>query len=145
MRAFNDSAFGGIKATAAYYSELSPNLAGTIVYADYFFPSVNVEVTAKIADYFKSNESYVIDFMHKKEKVTKDVAPQIKYVKSVEGGLVFGLATGNDNLRADKLLPALKKDFNLETEVTDIIKTKQFMSFKKEVVEVDGVLKAGVK
>ncbi len=145
LAAFNESAFDGIKATSAYYTEKSPNLAGTIVYADYFFPSENPACTAEIVRFFEKKPQYVIEFTQKKERVTKDVSGQIKYVKETEGGLIFGLATGNDNLRADRLLPALKKDFNLDTEVTNIIKIKQYMCVGKDVVEVDGILETGLK
>lgn len=140
---FNKASIEGITATASFMTEKSPNLAGTIVSADYFFPTENGVCTAEIADFFAKKEDYEIEYAGKNGVVAKKVARLIYDVKKIDGGLIFRLATGNDNLRADRLCAALKKDFGLDTSVASIVKLRQFMSYGKETAEVDGVLTEG--
>ena len=93
--------------------------------------------------FFEKCDKYTIEFTQKKEIVEKEVRGQIKAVKPVNGGITFTLATGNDNLRADRLLAGLKKDFGIETETTDILKIAQYVAEGGGYTNADEYLKRG--
>lgn len=143
LEAFNKSCPAGVRATASYVTEKNPNLAGNIAASDYLFPVKDPARTAEIVSFFEKCDKYTIEFTQKKEIVEKEVRGQIKAVKPVNGGITFTLATGNDNLRADRLLAGLKKDFEIETENTDILKIAQYVAEGGGYTNADEYLKRG--
>lgn len=141
LDAFNRSAPKGIRAVSAFESEKSPNLAGRITCSEYFFPVKNDLNLPSIVDNIENSTAYEIEYVQKNQPVKKDVRNMIKDISVAAGGLKAVLSTGNENLRADRLLDQLKKDFGLDTEVTDIVKTAQFVSINGKNINVDDDLK----
>lgn len=140
LNAFNKSAPQGIKGIASYYTEKSPNLAGNIVAADYYYPIKNGVNASLLCNQLLTCSNYVIEYMQKNELVKKDVRSMIYDAKPYNDGIVLTLATGNTNLRADRLLPRLKSDFNIDTEVTDILKIKMFLNVENKYANADDIL-----
>ncbi len=141
---FNEVAPKGFEGFKAVYSEKSPNLAGQIVKADYSFPIDEADKKKEIKEYFLSHNEYVISYKQKGEAVEKEVRRLILSVEKYDGGLIFGLATGNDNLRADRLLANLVKDFGISTRIFEIKKIAQYVSSDGKYCEVDMLLGGGV-
>lgn len=140
LAAFNKCAPEGILATAAFYGVKSPNLAAKIVAADYEFAVMNPDCAAEITDYFKNANEYYIEYTQKKEQIKKEVSRQIINVSEGGRGLIFTLATGNDNLRADRLLSALKRDFGIDTDINGITKIAQYVRSGDRLVGADEFL-----
>lgn len=139
--AFNRSAPQGIRAVKVFESEKSPNLAGRITSAEYFFPVKNDTDISGIVDKIKNSTVFEIEYIQKNKHVKKDVRNMIKDISAAEGGLKAVLSTGNENLRADRLLNQLKKNYGIDTEVTGIVKTAQFVNFDGKNTDVDDDLK----
>ncbi|MEG2456787.1 MAG: DUF2344 domain-containing protein, partial [Clostridia bacterium] len=143
LLAFNKAAPEGIVGLKAFYTEKSPNLAGQVVISDYEFPIKSAEDTAKILAFFTNCKEYVLKFKQKGVLTEKEVSSQILSVRCYNKGLIFALATGNDNLRADRFLSNLQADFNIDTNIFDIRKTTQYVRTEKGLAEVDFLLMGG--
>lgn len=141
---FNEVSPKGFSDFKAYYSEKSPNLAGRIVRADYFFPISEESKKKEIIEFFLQAKQYNITYQQKGELVEKEVKGLIQAVEACDGGLVFGLATGNENLRADRLLLNLQKDFGSDTKIFQIKKIAQYLLLDNGYCEVDKFLGGGV-
>lgn len=109
--------------------------------AEYFLPCADAEKAATAAKEVERRTVYEATYQVKGKPETKDVRPLIHAVSAVKNGLVVKLATGNTNLRADRLVNALNADFGLDVLLTDVVKTAQFVCQNGKITNVDDYLK----
>lgn len=141
LEAYNKACAPGFEGIECFETEKSPNLAGKIVSAEYFLPCADVEKAATAAKEVAGRTVYEATYLVKGKPETKDVRPLIHAVSAVENGLVVKLATGNTNLRADRLVNALNADFGLDVLLTDVVKTAQFVCPNGKITNADDYLK----
>lgn len=141
LEAYNKVCAPGFEGIECFETEKSPNLAGKIVSAEYFLPCEDAEKAALAAKEVSEKSVYNVTYTVKGKPETKDIRPLIFAVSAVEGGLKARLATGNTNLRADRLVNALNADFGLNVLLTDVVKTAQFVDAGGKTVNADDYLK----
>ena len=124
---YNNSVPEGLKAIEWFECAKNPNIQGKSVSADYV-----VDV-----DYFEVDLSDGLTVTYKKKEalVTEDISGKIFGTFNADGRLGVRLASGNNNLRADRLATALNEKYGKDIKVTTIAKLCQY-------VLVDGVEKS---
>ncbi len=131
---FNASVTDDLKAVKAFYVEKEPKLQGKIVAADYVldtsYEGINIKPMSK----------YIATFLVKGETVTDDIGNKIFDVFNSSGKLGLRLASGNNNLRPDRVIGQINCDFQRDLSLTDVLKTKQYILFEDEYLDVDVAL-----
>ena len=124
---YNNSVPEGLKAIEWFECAKNPNIQGKSVSADYVFD----------VDYFDVDLSGGLTVTYKKKDdfVTEDISGKIFGTFNADGRLGVRLASGNNNLRADRLATALNEKYGKDIKVTTIAKLCQY-------VLVDGVEKS---
>lgn len=128
---YNSACAEGLKASGFFKCEKNPNLQGKVVCADYVFPIPYADVDLSC---------FEIEYKKKGEIVREDVASKIFGAFEENGNLVLRLATGNTNLRPDRLVDELNKRFAASFNATDVLKVRQFFSVDGEYVDADSLL-----
>lgn len=129
---YNASCQEGLKASKVFECSKNPNLQGKVVACDYVFPMAyqNVDVS----------NGFEIAYTRKGEVVKEEVSSKIFAVFNKDGKLAMRLATGNTNLRPDRMLPTLNATFNVNMVATDIVKIAQYFGTDQGLVEADEYL-----
>lgn len=130
---FNQNAPKGLRAIFAKNLEKNPNVAGIVTFSDY---EVNVKTTQKQKNLLESilnQKECFITYEQKGEIVEKEVRSKILDIKVYEGKITLTLASGNDNLRVDRLLYGIK-GLNLEFDLFDVLRTEQYTGEKDSLV-----------
>ncbi|MBO4555094.1 MAG: DUF2344 domain-containing protein [Clostridia bacterium] len=131
---YNASCAEGLKASRFFVCQKNPNLQGKVVSSDYVFDVgfANIDLS----------NGFEIEYKKKGEVVKEDVADKIFGVFEQDGQLVLRLATGNTNLRPDRLVDALNAKLGAQINPTDIVKIRQFVKVEDALVDVDEALKS---
>lgn len=129
---YNDFAPKDLKAIKVFEVEKDPKLQGVVQCADYVFPLSLDGITL--------DENYTITYAKKGIKTTEIVGDKIYGVWEQDGNTVVRLASGNNNLRADRLAMQFAKDFDKTIEITEIVKTAQYVKIGNKLVDVDDYL-----
>ncbi len=128
---FSASAPDGMKVIRGFEEDKNPNLQGKIVASDYVFD----------APYSPINiEKFEISYQKKGETVNEDVSSKLFCAWEREGKLAMRLATGNTNLRPDRILSELNARLGASLRVTDIEKIAQYVEIEGKLVDVDEYL-----
>lgn len=124
---YNNSVPEGLKAIEWFECAKNPNIQGKSVSADYVFD----------VDYFDVDlsDGLTVTYKKKEDFVTEDISGKIFGTFNADGRLGVRLASGNNNLRADRLATALNEKYGKDIKVTTIAKLSQY-------VLVDGVEKS---
>ncbi|MBR4800786.1 MAG: TIGR03936 family radical SAM-associated protein [Clostridia bacterium] len=130
---YNASCAEGLKASKVFECEKNPNLQGKIVCCDYVFPTAYRPIDL--------SNGFEIEYAKKGEIVKEEVSGKIFGAFDVDGKLVLRLATGNTNLRPDRLLPTLNDMFGEDMSTTSIVKVAQYFKQEDGLVEADEYLK----
>jgi len=132
LQRYNSACQDGLRASGFFKCEKNPNLQGKVVCADYVFPVPYAKID--LSDGFK------ISYKKKGEIVEEDVGSKIYDVIDEDGKLCLRLATGNTNLRPDRLVDELNARFSSNMCATDVLKIRQFFLIDGAYVDVDDVL-----
>lgn len=129
---YNSACQEGLKASRVFECSKNPNLQGKIVACDYVFPVAyqNIDLSG----------GFEIVYSKKGEEMREEVSNKIFAVFEQDGKLAMRLATGNTNLRPDRLLTALNAMFKTNMVATDIVKTAQYFGTEQGLVEADEYL-----
>ena len=139
LRRYNAAMPEGMRATAAYYCDKNPNVAGIVVASDYV--AICAEVLDKEIEGICGRDSYVIETLKKGEKVQKDIA-RLVYGLRVEGNTLYMcLASGNDNLRADSFIEHINEKFGCKIKINDIVRTAQLAMKDGKMTDVEEILR----
>lgn len=133
---YNAFAPKDLKASKVFEVEKDPKLQGVVHSADYVLPvllkGINID------------ENYTITYDKKSEKITEVVGDKIYDIWEIDGKTAVRLASGNSNLRADRVAMQLAKDFDMTIEIADIVKTAQYVKVENNLVDVDDYLKLSI-
>lgn len=116
---FNSAVCADGRASAAYEVSRNPNLAGRISAADYVFP-----FPAEAYDFSRGLE---LEYVKKGERVKESAGNRILAVGERGGMLALTLASGNVTLRADRVFDALRRELGSAADVSDVLKTEQYV------------------
>ncbi len=129
---FNANCPEGLKANRVFTVEKNPNLQGRVTASDYIFPTAYRDL-----DF---SHGFAISYKKKGEVVEEEVSDKIYGVYNVDGKLCLRLATGNTNLRPDRLIARLNEILDEEMTAPNIVKLAQYASIDGKFEEVDALL-----
>ena len=129
---YNASCAEGLKASKVFECSKNPNLQGKVVASDYIFPIEYHDIDL--------SHGFEIEYVRKGETQREEVGNKIFAVQNVDGKLCLRLATGNTNLRPDRLLGTLNAMFKADMKATDIVKVAQYFKVDDRLVEADEYL-----
>ncbi len=129
---YNNSVPQGLKALEWFETAKNPNIQGKSTSADYVFD----------VDYFEFdyNDGFEITYKKKEDVVTEDVSSKIFRIFNADGRLGVRLASGNNNLRADRFALALNEKYGKDIKGTSIFKIAQYVNSEKGEVDADQYL-----
>lgn len=132
MSRFNASVSQELQAVKVFECTKNPNLQGKIVAADYVFDT----------PYRTGNlgEKFEIEYQKKGKTIVEDVADKIYAAFEKDGKQTLRLASGNTNLRPDRLLGKLNKTLGADLTCTDILKVAQYVFIDGKLKNVDDYL-----
>ena len=131
LRVYNECSAPTLQATACWLSDRSPNLAGTVVAADYRMRAF-CDDRAAIEGIVNLHE-FVIDYPSKKDpNGVKDIARLVNAVKVEDEFITVCLAAGNTTVKPDLFARALVK-LGAKVDMGSIVRVRQY-------VRVDGIL-----
>ncbi len=130
LRLFNENCPPSLKASRAFVVKANPNLGGKVVASDYkLYSPEAINHKEEIINAFNN-----LEIGKKGSPEEKINATHLIYKADVdEEGIYVLSAFGNKNVRMDMVAAHLNALFNLDIEVTDIIRLTQY-------VETDGKL-----
>lgn len=124
-RRLNGSLPQGLRIVAVAQTDVDPNVANLMCFADYRVTMREREPRLREIESFAKGDACVIEFMQKGELKRQDVKDRIAFVKvQDERTAVLRLRCGNVNLRADRLTAHLAKLYGLCGY--DIVKTHTY-------------------
>lgn len=125
LQRMNASLPQGLRIAAAAQTEKDPNVAKIMYSADYTVTMRDVTPALRKVESFTRQEQCVITFAQKGETKSKDVKEQIGSLRAMDDRtLRLRLRCGNVNLRADRLMEHLRKQYGLGGY--DIVKTHMY-------------------
>ncbi len=131
---YNNSVPEGLKALEYFVTSKNPNIQGKSTSADYVFDVDFFE--------FEYKNGFEITYRKKDDMVTEDISSKIFGIFNAGGKLGVRLASGNNNLRADRLALALNEKYGKNIKVTSIAKIAQYISHDNREVNVDEYLRS---
>lgn len=132
VEVFNKNAISGLKALNAVQMDTNPNVAGILTYSDFIVNvKANEEQKKILSDILKKEELY-IEYEQKGKTVSKNVRDKIANIE-VSDKIYLRLASGNDNLRVDRLLSGIS-GLELKFDGFDIMRTEQYTGSKDSLV-----------
>ena len=132
LRRYNACSAPTLQASACWLSDRSPNLAGTVVAADYRMRAYTEDKA--LVEGLVNQPSFVIDYPSKKDpNGVKDIAHLINAIRVDEDSITVCLAAGNTTVKPDLFAKALVK-MGVKVDMDSITRIRQY-------VRVDGVLK----
>lgn len=133
LERYNASVPDTLRASEIFVCQKNPNLQGRTVSADYVLdtPYTSLDLSGGLN----------VTYEKKGQTVCEDVADKIYGVLNEDGKLCLRLASGNINLRPDRILPALNEKLGLKLALTDIVKVRQLVDLNGVATEADEYLK----
>lgn len=129
---YNNAVPAGLKAIAHFSCAKNPNVQGKSVSADYVFDTPYFE--------FDYKDGFTITYKKKDAYVTEDVSDKIYGIFNADGRLGVRLASGNNNLRADRLANALVEKYGGNIPITTIAKINQYVLHDGKEISADKYL-----
>lgn len=133
---YNSSVSEDLKASAVFQTAKNPNLQGKIEAADYVFPVAS--------DALDLSGGLKIDYVKKGETVSEEVSDRVFAVSEKNGLLLLTLAAGNVNVRPDRLLDFICAGSGQCSDITEVVKTAQYVRLDGELTDVDIALASGL-
>ena len=130
---YNRSVPDGLKAINWFATAKNPNIQGKSVSADYVLDTPYFE--------FDYSDGFEITYKKKEETVTEDVSKKIVGLFNADGRLGVRLASGNNNLRVDRLVTGLNERYGKDIKITTVAKIAQYVDVDGKIVDVDEYLK----
>ncbi len=129
---YNNSVMPSLKAVECFDCGKNPNLQAVISAADYVFDT----------EYFDIDTAggFQIEYEKKGQTVLENASDKIFGVYDANGRLSMRLASGNVNLRPDRVIAALNKTRGLNLNVQDVVKIEQFVKVGDGFVSADEYL-----
>lgn len=130
---YNAAAGQTLGASAFFETASNPNLQKIATAADYLFD----------VPYFSINtdNGFIVKYRKKDQEIEEDVADKIYAIENHDGKLLMRLATGNVNLRPDRLLGKLEQLCGERLTPLDVTKLRQYIYDDPDKTDMDAYLK----
>jgi radical SAM-linked protein len=129
---YNNAVPAGLKAILSFSTAKNPNIQGKSVSADYVFDTPYFE--------FDYKDGFEITYKKKDDLVKEDISGKIFGIFNADGRLGVRLASGNNNLRADRLATALVEKYGVSIPITTIAKIDQYVLHDGKEMSADKYL-----
>lgn len=144
LNAFNNNIPSGMLAVKCYDCIKNPNFAKNVNYCEYLVKGNFLQYKKEI-EILQNEKSWVIKFDFKGTEKEQDIAPLIHSLKVVNKGLVMIIATGNPNLRPDRVVSAICDKLALPQKAFNIVRTKQLVINNDKILTAEEFLQEYIK
>ncbi len=144
LNAFNNNIPSGMLAVKCYDCIKNPNFAKNVNYCEYLVKGNFLQYKKEI-EILQNEKSWVIKFDFKGTEKEQDIAPLIHSLKVVNKGLVMIIATGNPNLRPDRVVSAICDKLVLPQKAFNIVRTKQLVINNDKILTAEEFLQEYIK
>lgn len=144
LNAFNNNIPSGMIAVKCYDCIKNPNFAQNVNYCEYLVKGNFLQYKKEI-EILQNEKSWVIKFDFKGTEKEQDIAPLIYSLKVDNKGLVMIIATGNPNLRPDRVVSAICDKLALPQKAFDIVRTKQLVINNDKILTAEEFLQEYIK
>ena len=135
---FNNSTVKGIEILEVFETKINPNFAGKIIQSEYSVRA-NFAIPHALENLNKSD--YTIEYEKKGLRISEEVSAKIANIKVKDNNLCLRLLSGNENLRADRLIDNINHHFDLRFSSFDIERKAQFIDYENKIINVDDYLR----
>ena len=144
LNAFNNNIPSGMLAVKCYDCIKNPNCAKNVNYCEYLVKGNFLQYKKEIEN-LQDVKSWVIKYDFKGTEKEQDIAPLIYSLKVDNKGLVMVIATGNPNLRPDRVVSAICDKLALSQKAFDIVRTKQLVINNDKILTAEEFLQEFIK
>ncbi len=144
LNAFNNNIPSGMLAVKCYDCIKNPNFAKNVNYCEYLVKGNFLQYKKEIEN-FQNEKCWVIKYDFKGTEKEQDIAPLIRSLKVYNKGLVMIIATGNPNLRPDRVVSAICDKLALSQKAFDIVRTKQLVINNDKILTAEEFLQEYIK
>ncbi len=144
LNAFNNNIPSGMLAVKCYDCIKNPNFAKNVNYCEYLVKGNFLQYKKEIEN-FQNEKCWVIKYDFKGTEKEQDIAPLIHSLKVDNKGLVMIIATGNPNLRPDRVVSAICDKLALSQKAFDIVRTKQLVINNDKILTAEEFLQEYIK
>lgn len=144
LNAFNNNIPSGMLAVKCYDCIKNPNFAKNVNYCEYLVKGNFLQYKKEIEN-LQDVKSWVIKYDFKGTEKEQDIAPLIYSLKVDNKGLVMIIATGNPNLRPDRVVSAICDKLALPQKAFDIVRTKQLVINNDKILTAEEFLQEYIK
>lgn len=144
LNAFNNNIPSGMLAVKCYDCIKNPNFAKNVNYCEYLVKGNFLQYKKEIEN-FQNEKYWVIKYDFKGREKEQDIAPLIHSLKVYNKGLVMIIATGNPNLRPDRVVSAICDKLALSQKAFDIVRTKQLVMNNDKILTAEEFLQEYIK
>ena len=144
LNAFNNNIPSGMLAVKCYDCIKNPNFAKNVNYCEYLVKGNFLQYKKEIEN-LQDVKSWVIKYDFKGTEKEQDIAPLIHSLKVDNKGLVMIIATGNPNLRPDRVVSAICDKLALPQKAFDIVRTKQLVINNDKILTAEEFLQEYIK
>jgi len=144
LNAFNNNIPSGMLAVKCYDCIKNPNFAKNVNYCEYLVKGNFLQYKKEIEN-FQNEKCWLIKYDFKGTEKEQDIAPLIHSLKVYNKGLVMIIATGNPNLRPDRVVSAICDKLALSQKAFDIVRTKQLVINNDKILTAEEFLQEYIK
>lgn len=144
LNAFNNNIPSGMLAVKCYDCIKNPNFAKNVNYCEYLVKGNFLQYKKEIEN-FQNEKCWLIKYDFKGTEKEQDIAPLIHSLKVYNKGLVMIIATGNPNLRPDRVVSAICDKLALSQKAFDIVRTKQLVINNDKILTAEEFLQEFIK
>ena len=144
LNAFNNNIPSGMLAVKCYNCIKNPNFAKNVNYCEYLVKGNFLQYKKEIEN-FQNEKCWLIKYDFKGTEKEQDIAPLIYSLKVYNKGLVMIIATGNPNLRPDRVVSAICDKLALSQKAFDIVRTKQLVINNDKILTAEEFLQEYIK
>lgn len=144
LNAFNNNIPSGMLAVKCYDCIKNPNFAKNVNYCEYLVKGNFLQYKKEIEN-LQDVKSWVIKYDFKGTEKEQDIAHLIYSLKVDNKGLVMVIATGNPNLRPDRVVSAICDKLALSQKAFDIVRTKQLVINNDKILTAEEFLQEFIK
>lgn len=140
LRKYNQACVKGLEGIKAFKVSKNPNLAGTVVYADYSIKAEPGDKSKEIESII-NQKSFVVDYPTRKEPDKKrDIVPDTVAIRCYPDSI--NVCINAVNMRADVLASSFERAFGVKTDKNAIWRYCQYVRQNGVLTPVDDYLES---
>lgn len=137
---YNQAAPASLRGLAAWQVEKNPNLAGTVVAADYRIGAFCNDKSDQVRQLVDRNPYWVEYPSKKDEHAQKDIAPNLFAVRVEEDCIWLCLGAGNNSIKPHLVAQAIEREMGIGIDYDNIVRRAQYVRREGILTAVDDSL-----